>query len=412
MVLFAGAEGSRRLRESQSQARHDFALKELEPEDQGAAAKVQMPLALQAKEGAKLPQHFRNVAWTFDLPVKMLDMLFWPSAMDSRHSHVAIPVLTPDFLVNGLGLKLEAENSRTNTIISSILGVLTVSQSIVTQFPPVLSLAEGSSVKLSCRIQGSRTAIVFWYMQPARKDITLVYRAGKYLKAFDRFSSEILENKNIYSLIIAETRRDDSGMYYCAIRNQQMGSVIFGNGSKLVITAGSPAVFLLIPPLDEIPAMEWVPLLCLVRGVSADSFSVRWNVSGRETGGMTDSGTMEQDGTYTVRSYISFSAETWSSGIQCTCAVRINSNESILSESVSSQRNIPVTAACIVSLSGGLVAAALLILGLFFVAGRRSCRNRQRGNANSDAGLAGSREHRQNEESVYARLAFNEDPTL
>ncbi|XP_078095895.1 uncharacterized protein LOC144510330 [Mustelus asterias] len=133
--------------------------------------------------------------------------------------------------------------------------------------------------------------------------------------------------------------------------------------------------------------MERVPLLCLVRGVSPDSFPVLWNVSGRDTEGQTDSGTLEPDGTYTVRSYISLPAETWRSGARCTCTVQVNSSESILSESVSSQRDSPFPTTCHLLFSGRLSAAAVLLLGLVLVAGRRICRNRQRGTANSDEEL-------------------------
>ncbi|XP_041037741.1 immunoglobulin kappa light chain-like [Carcharodon carcharias] len=166
----------------------------------------------------------------------------------------------------------------------------------------------------------------------------LIYTAGKYLPAEGRFSSEISDKAGNYSLLIADTRRNDSGMYYCAIRNYQNRALIFGNGSQLVITEGSPTIFLLTPPEDEIASMERVPLLCLIRGLSPGPFPVRWNVSGWDIEGQADSGRIETDGTYTIRSYATLSAETWRSGAVCTCTVQINSSESLLSASVSSQR--------------------------------------------------------------------------
>ncbi|XP_078095902.1 Ig heavy chain Mem5-like isoform X2 [Mustelus asterias] len=255
---------------------------------------------------------------------------------------------------------------------------VTVSQATLSQSPPVQTLPAGSPVNLSCRIQGQAASYVHWYRQRERNDMDLVYTAFQNSRTEGRFSSEISEKAGICSLIIADSQKNDSGMYYCAIPNYQNMVQIFGNGSKLVITAGSPTIFLLTPPLDEIPAMERVPLLCLVRGVSPDSFAVRWNVSGRDTEGQSDSGTLEPDGTYTIRSYISLSVETWRSGTHCTYAVQVNSGESILIESVSSQRDSPSPTTCHLLFPGGLSAAALLLLGLVLVAGRRICRNRQK----------------------------------
>ncbi|XP_078390138.1 uncharacterized protein LOC144672194 [Cetorhinus maximus] len=287
-----------------------------------------------------------------------------------------------------------------------------MSQPVLYQSPPVQTLPAGSPAKLSCLAEGSVVGFVFWYRQSERNDMKLVYRAGQYIPAEGRFSSETSCKAGNCSLLIADTRRDDSGMYYCAIRNFKNMARIFGNGSQLVITEGSPTIFLLTPLEDEIPSMERVPLLCLIRGLSPDSFTVHWDVSGRDADGQTDSGRIETDGTYTIRSYTSLSAETWSSGALCTCAVQINSSENLLSASVSSQRVSPLFTNCSFVLSGGLSAAALLLLGMILVAGRRSCRIRQTGKINSDEEMKDCREQRENKETLYARLAFNEDPIL
>ncbi|XP_078390139.1 immunoglobulin lambda-1 light chain-like [Cetorhinus maximus] len=238
-----------------------------------------------------------------------------------------------------------SESDRLKSRTMSFLGVcalshlfqVIVSQPVLSQSPPVQTLPAGSRAELSCHTESPLVDYAFWYRQWWRNDMKLVYTAGKYLPAEGRFSSESSDKAGNYSLLIADTRRNDSGMYYCAIRNYQNRVLIIGNGSKLVITEGPPTIFLLTPPEDEIHSMERVPLLCLIRGSSPDSFPVRWNVSGRVTEAQTDPGTIETDGTYTIRSYTSLSAETWSSGALCTCAVQINSSENLLSASVSSQ---------------------------------------------------------------------------
>ncbi|XP_078390158.1 Ig heavy chain Mem5-like [Cetorhinus maximus] len=287
-----------------------------------------------------------------------------------------------------------------------------VSQSVLSQSPPVQTLPAGSPAKLSCHTERPVVGYVFWYRQSDRNGMKLFYRAHKVLPAVGRVSSEISEKEGYSSLLIEDTRRNDSGMYYCAIRNYTSMAQTFGNGSQLVITEGSTTLFLLTPPEDEIHSMERVPLLCLIRGLSPDSFPVRWNVSGRVTEAQTDPGTIETDGTYTIRSYTSLSAETWSSGALCTCAVQINSSENLLSASVSSQRDSPLYTTCSVPLTGGVSAAALFLLGVILLAGRRSCRNRKTGNMNNDEELTDSRKQRENKETLYARLAFKGDATL
>ncbi|XP_038641661.1 uncharacterized protein LOC119957567 [Scyliorhinus canicula] len=312
-----------------------------------------------------------------------------------------------------LGLRDSPSVSRTMSVLSvcSLFHLFQVilPQPIVSLSPPVQTLPAGSLAKFSCRIGSTMAKTVFWYKQRERNDMKLVYTTGKYLSAKDRFSSEIHEKEGNYSLIIANAQRNDSGIYYCATHNYKLGR-IFANGSKLIITEGSPSIFLLIPTQDVIPSMERIPLLCLVRGLNPDSFPVRWNVAGRDTEGHSDSATIEPDGTYTIRSHASVSVDSWRSGTPCICAVQINASELLLSESVSSQRDSLSSPFCIFTLSA--ILAALLLLGLLFVALRRMFRKRQSVIMNSDEELAVSRSHPQNKETIYADLAFKQDSRL
>ncbi|XP_067878992.1 uncharacterized protein [Heterodontus francisci] len=240
-----------------------------------------------------------------------------------------------------------------------------VSQTVLSQSPLSQTVPMGSLVKLNCHTERLVASLVLWYRQQQWRDMQLVYKVGQYLPADGRFS------------------------------------------------AGPPAVFLLTPPPDEIPSIERVPLICLVRGLSPHSFPIRWNVSGRVIEGQTDSGTIDEDGTYSVRSHISVPVESWSSGVVCTCTVQINSTENPISESVSSQRGSPLHTSCDLPIYlSSLAAAALLLLGMVVFTAGRSCRKRQSGNMNSDEELPNSRPRVQEKETLYARLAFNENPKL
>ncbi|XP_067878814.1 immunoglobulin lambda-1 light chain-like [Heterodontus francisci] len=179
--------------------------------------------------------------------------------------------------------------------------------------------------------------VVDWYKQLHREHLKLVCTVTKHGLPAGRFSGEVNDESTLYSLIIRGVQANDSGVYYCVSKEFSGQPFMFGNASKLLIT-GSPVMFLFTPPPAEISSMERVPLMCLVSGLSPHSLPIRWKVSGRVTEEQTDSGTIDPDGTYSIRSHISVSAETWSSGAVCTCTVQINSTENLISESVSSQR--------------------------------------------------------------------------
>ncbi|XP_067878585.1 Ig heavy chain Mem5-like [Heterodontus francisci] len=287
-----------------------------------------------------------------------------------------------------------------------------VSQTVLTQSPPIQTVPVGSRVKLNCHTKSLATGYVFWYRQQHWRDMQIVYKVRQYGLADGRFSGEVDDNSGNYALVISNVERNDSGMYYCATRNYQNMARIFANGSTLVVTEGPPTMILLTPPPAEISSMERVPLMCFVRGLSPHSLPIRWNVSGRVTEGKTDSGTIDEEGTYITRSHISVPAETWSSGIVCTCTVQINSTENPISESVSSQRESVLHPPCGLPIYGSLSAAVLLLLGMVVFTAGRSCRKRQSGNMNSDEELPDSRPRAQEKETLYARLALNADPTL
>ncbi|XP_067878537.1 Ig heavy chain Mem5-like [Heterodontus francisci] len=287
-----------------------------------------------------------------------------------------------------------------------------VSQTVLSQSPPIQTVPVGSRVQLNCYTTRLVDSYVFWYRQQHRRDMQLLYKVSKQQPADGRFSSEVDGKSGNYALVISNVERNYSGMYYCASRSHQNMARIFGNGSTLVVTEGPPAVFLLTPPPAEISSMERVPLMCLVRGLSPHSLPIRWNVSGEISEGQTDSGAIDEDGTYSFRSHINVSVETWSSGVVCTCTVQINSAEKFISENLSSQRDSPRHTSCTLPIYGSLSAAALLLLGMVVFTAGRSCRKRQSGNMNSDEELPDSRPRAQEKETLYARLAFNENPTL
>uniref|UniRef100_UPI00398F1FAB immunoglobulin kappa light chain-like n=1 Tax=Pristiophorus japonicus TaxID=55135 RepID=UPI00398F1FAB len=283
-----------------------------------------------------------------------------------------------------------------------------VSQAVLSQFPALLTADVGSLVKLQCQSGRLAPGIVYWYTHWPREGMRLVYKTGRFVTPGGRFSGEVCKQSGNYSLVIDNVQRNDSGRYYCAAPNAGNRTLIFGTGTTLVITAGPPVLFLLTPPPAEIPRLERVPLMCLVRGAAPDSSPIRWLVAGRAAEGRSEPGTLEPDGSYTARSVLSVSAETWRSGAVCTCTVPINATGDLLSESVASPGEPLHSSTCRFALYASL-AMAPLVMGLIGVAVARRGKTRQpESAATTDRGTA-SRIKKAEEETMYAHLAFAVD---
>ncbi|XP_078390128.1 immunoglobulin gamma-1 heavy chain-like [Cetorhinus maximus] len=272
-------------------------------------------------------------------------------------------------------LRRYSENSEEKHVIDAVLSVV-VSQAVFPQTPTVQGVSVGSTFKVHCHKGWFATGVVHWYKQRPGKRLELVYIARKPFPPEGRFSGEVNDESTIYSLVIEDVRRNDSGVYYCAAKKSTGTSSIFGNGSKLFIV-GPPKIFLLSPPLDDILPMETIPLLCFVNSLAVDTLPLRWNISARITDGWTDSGTIGLDGTYSISSHIRVPAETCNNGAVCTCSVQINSTENLISESVSYQRDPPYDD-CLLLLSGCSFLMILLLM-ISIVAVGCSYRNRRSG---------------------------------
>ncbi|XP_051901679.1 uncharacterized protein LOC127587422 [Pristis pectinata] len=264
-------------------------------------------------------------------------------------------------------------------------------QDVYTQTPSAQVLSVGSTFKVHCHTGWLSSGKVFWYKRQHREHLQYLFSVMEYTPPVGRLSGQVNGELTIYSLIVNDVQRNDSGWYYCSAKEFSGLPFVFGNGSKLII-AGSPHILLLTPAAGEIRGVKTVQLMCLAQTAAADSLSIRWEISGRDVEGRVDSGTIDRDGTRSVRSQIDVPVETWSSGAVCTCALRVNDTETI-SDSVFAGRDDSPQQVCI-SLLYLVFPVVIILPATVMVAVRRRFRNRRSGT-----------------ESTYASLTFNVGPT-
>ncbi|XP_078390140.1 immunoglobulin kappa light chain-like [Cetorhinus maximus] len=193
----------------------------------------------------------------------------------------------------------------------------------------------GQTVELTCHYiyEVEFVSSYFWFKQ----------RVGEAPKLIDtqscqgancKFISKKGNNKHQLILKIRNVQLSDSGSYYCATKH---GYAQLQNTPMLIIgdSSTNKTAVLVFVPSDAQHLNGTVPLLCLVSGISSNQIAIFWNISGLFTEGASDPGTMEADGTYSIRSHVMVSSETWRSGALCTCIVQLGSPNKSWIKSVS-----------------------------------------------------------------------------
>ncbi|KAK6458495.1 hypothetical protein HHUSO_G37001, partial [Huso huso] len=245
-----------------------------------------------------------------------------------------------------------------------------LAEPVTDSIPPLHTAEPGGNITLKCGVDPSKinqyvTAWVTWYRQEPDGRIQIVTSLSTgYLKE-GRYSGT-LDNKNgQYNLTIADLHRNDSAVYFCIAR----AALLFAPGSstKLVVSdpLTVPSVELYSPGLFEGDS-DWtepVPVLCLVRDTSPGRHRVLWTIGAEAAApGSAEEGEIEPDGSYSVRSYVTISADQWHSGaVKCEVYNNITNVTEKVSASLRRQDCVPV-------LFYGLPAVLLLILVVVSVA--------------------------------------------
>ncbi|XP_038642994.1 uncharacterized protein LOC119958587 [Scyliorhinus canicula] len=221
----------------------------------------------------------------------------------------------------------------------------------------------GETVYVACHhiYEVELEATYFWYKQRVGeipKLIDIPACEGKYCN----FSSKKGSNKNELILELRKVQVNDSGSYYCADKD---GYAPLQNAPTLLVgdsSTNKTALLVLVPPI-ELNLTESVPLVCLVSGVSSRQIVVFWNISGLVTESLSDPGTMEADGTYSIRNHIMVSTETWTNGSICTCVAQLGPEGKTLGKSVSFAKGTGTwTAWCSLPVPVGIPVLVILVL--------------------------------------------------
>ncbi|XP_078057047.1 uncharacterized protein LOC144481784 [Mustelus asterias] len=180
-----------------------------------------------------------------------------------------------------------------------------------------------------------------------------------------KFISKKGNQENVLILEMRNIQVNDSGTYYCAhvasyAQPQKAVTLLVGDSST-----NKSAVLVFVPP-GELDLNDAVLLVCLVSEISSNRIAIFWNISGLVTHGWSDPGTMAGDGTYSIRSHIIVSSETWRSGGVCTCIAQLGTPGIYWTKSVSSPKTAATdTGWC--SLKHPIAITVLVILILLLV---------------------------------------------
>ncbi|XP_072404826.1 uncharacterized protein [Chiloscyllium punctatum] len=284
-----------------------------------------------------------------------------------------------------------------------------IPQTAPLQNPPLQNVSVGSTVRMNCHIGWYAVGGVHWYKQKVRENLQLVYIVKTYSYPVGRFSGEVNNNTTIYTLVIHNVQRNDSGLYICAGRKSHLHSFTFRKELRLFI-GGSPTVILLSAPPNNMFSKETVQLLCLVSNVISDTFPIDWNISTRDAESWTDSVTGDSAGANNIRSHIRIPAEVWKKNIDYACSIQLNSTTIRVSESVSYHRGEPEFPCLLIFYGSSSVLILLLLVFTVYVGW--NCRNSNSGNWNTDKKSTDFRPHDPKPETLYADLAYNEDLIL
>ncbi|XP_058863669.1 uncharacterized protein LOC117968293 [Acipenser ruthenus] len=246
-----------------------------------------------------------------------------------------------------------------------------LAEPVTDSVPPLHTAEPGGNITLKCGVDLSKinqyiAAWVTWYRQEPDGRIQIVTSLSTgYLKE-GRYSGGIDGKNGQYNLTIADLHRTDSAVYFCIVRAAAL-QFASGSSSKLVVSnpLTVPSVELYSPGLFEGDS-DWtgpVPVLCLVRDTSPGRHRVLWTIGAEAAApGSAEEGEIEPDGSYSVRSYVTISADQWNSGaIKCEV---YNVTEKV---SASHRRQVFVSD-CVPVLFYGLPPVLLLILVVVSVA--------------------------------------------
>ncbi|KAM4598495.1 immunoglobulin lambda-1 light chain-like isoform 2-T2 [Polymixia lowei] len=219
------------------------------------------------------------------------------------------------------------------TALTCVTGV-----TVVTQKPSVVTVRRGETATMDCN-QGTVSNTAYWYKQipgGVPQFVLYFYHSYSSVTYGSGFSSPKFtsthQSKSDYRLIINNVEETDSAVYYCKAWDSSVNDVVFGQGTKLIVTGSTlPAPVLTIyPPSSNELKSNKATLVCLVSQMSMGFADVIWMASGIPvTSGVSTSTAVQQpDKSFQISSYLAIETSDWNQDKVYTCKVSVGSSVS------------------------------------------------------------------------------------
>ncbi|XP_071385793.1 immunoglobulin lambda-1 light chain-like [Centroberyx affinis] len=221
------------------------------------------------------------------------------------------------------------------TLITALTCVSGVT--VVTQKPPVVTLRRGETATMDCNLGIDNT--IRWYKQVpggVPQHVLRFHRSWSSVSYGSGFSSpKFTSNHHIdYQFIIKRAEAGDSAEYFCQTWDDSAAAVVFGQGTKLIVTGSTlpPPVLTVFPPSSDELQSNKAALVCLASlpSPSLGFADVTWMADGSPvSSGVSTSTAVQQPGqTFQISSYLSIQTLDWHKDKVYTCKVSMGSSAS------------------------------------------------------------------------------------
>uniref|UniRef100_UPI003AAD0AB0 immunoglobulin lambda-1 light chain-like n=1 Tax=Centroberyx gerrardi TaxID=166262 RepID=UPI003AAD0AB0 len=228
-------------------------------------------------------------------------------------------------------------------ILCTLITALTYVEGVIvlTQTPAVQTVSTGQEVIMSCNIERYDSNYVSWYKQVpggVPQYVLRFYHGSSSLEFGTGFSSSRFNSKSLsstdYQFIIKRAEAGDSAEYFCLTWDDSAATVVFGQGTKLIVTGSTlpPPVLTVFPPSSDELQSNKAALVCLASlpSPSLGFADVTWMADGSPvSSGVSTSTAVQQPGqTFQISSYLSIQTSDWNKDKVYTCKVSVGSKAS------------------------------------------------------------------------------------
>ncbi|KAG9279551.1 immunoglobulin alpha-2 heavy chain [Astyanax mexicanus] len=185
------------------------------------------------------------------------------------------------------------------------------------QFPPVVKVRSGESVRMSCQLNGVKAycyTVAWLRVRPSRGTLAISKEASGLL-----WNQTLLTQGTVCPTVIHNAKPEDSGIYYCTVTDKK--KIYIGNGTSVYVQALSSTA----PSAELIwfrrssASSSAVPVQCVVKGVVPSRVQVYWSKGVRRERGQVEC--VWSEGEVFIVSQTLLRPEDCERGESCACVV-------------------------------------------------------------------------------------------